>query len=512
MGFARLYARPRCSTAFGTRSSSPHLPLALAEMFKSCNNFTISGGTFHYTVTSQTKEEDFRRIRLGDIHLVKCLDERVLIEYHPEKRGRIGQRPVVVGVRRMYRANIFGSQAPFTVVAYEGPGAEARQRQALDMQVRLPRRPHLMQLFGVTTTPNFSALTYHGDLIPCKLVFLACTSHLNKTIFWYLFQLTMHWSFLDDCSIVMSTGAISVEVGPHKAHRWKNQLPQHHHSVTLKDCMEQDSHKLMDRLAVDDVLNALSRWSSSKLRKPSYPQDSIIYAGTVYHTRGGPKTLTSDTPFKTCSFRIAKVDDDWETTKFLKSTRPDYSRVKDLRNLLHPWGGLEFCIGPTKQRETELVLSWLSRANTIFCAGNVQSEDFFLTIGLVTRYRTVLSDCDITLRGTFMADDAPTEDLYLFLKRPRKYLQDGGLAIELPFDLLTGQLAYFWSIHPDGREPLTATDLDKYYPPRVKSEIEVWGYSWSEEKYQLIADVMRLRGYDPTTRDYAREHGMLEPI
>ncbi|KAJ7071663.1 hypothetical protein C8F01DRAFT_1245259 [Mycena amicta] len=106
-------------------------------MFKSCNNFTFNGGTFNNTVISQDEEEHFRRIRLGDIHLVKCLTESEIVECHPKKHGRIRQR--VVGVRRMYSANIFGSQAPFTVMAYEGPGAEAHKQQDLDMQLRLPR-------------------------------------------------------------------------------------------------------------------------------------------------------------------------------------------------------------------------------------------------------------------------------------------------------------------------------------------------------------------------------------
>ncbi|KAJ7050718.1 hypothetical protein C8F01DRAFT_1178014 [Mycena amicta] len=139
-------------------------------------------------------------------------------------------------------------------------------------------------------------------------------------------------------------------------------------------------------------------------------------------------------------------------------------------------------------------------------------EDFFLTTGLQISYKMVFPDCDITLQGTFMADEVPTEELYLFIKPPRKYIDNGVLAIELPFDPITGHLAYFWSVYPDGREPLDQADLDIYCPPHIETEIQVWGTSWTKESYKIIADVMRVKGYDPTTTDYAREHGIPGPI
>ncbi|KAJ7050717.1 hypothetical protein C8F01DRAFT_677620 [Mycena amicta] len=157
-------------------------------MFQSCNNVTFNGGTYNHIVYSQDEEEAFRKIRMCDIYLGKCLDERHLVEYRRNERGgkkqikavRIGDvgvrrmyRRRDVGVRRMYRANIFGSNAAFTVVAYEGPAGAARLQQDLDFQACLPRHPNLLQLFGVTMTRNFCALTYHGDLIPW---YLSCLS------------------------------------------------------------------------------------------------------------------------------------------------------------------------------------------------------------------------------------------------------------------------------------------------------------------------------------------------
>ncbi|KAJ7050726.1 hypothetical protein C8F01DRAFT_677887 [Mycena amicta] len=124
----------------------------------------------------------------------------------------------------------------------------------------------------------------------------------------------------------------------------------------------------------------------------------------------------------------------------------------------------------------------------------------------------VFPDCDITLQATFMADEVPTEELYLFIKPPLKYIDNGVLTIELPFDPVTGHLAYFWSVHPDGREPLDQADLDIYCPPIIETRATVEGFRWFEADYKIIADVMRREGYDPTTMDYAREHGIPQPI
>ncbi|KAJ7050688.1 hypothetical protein C8F01DRAFT_676881 [Mycena amicta] len=155
--------------------------------------------------------------------------------------------------------------------------------------------------------------------------------------------------------------------------------------------------------------------------------------------------------------------------------------------------------------QTELRRRWITQANNLvsFMENNESPAEFFLTTELHVYYKMVFPDCDITLQGTFMADEVPTDELYLFIKPPRKSLEDGTLAIELPFDPLTGQLAYYWSIHPDGREPLDLAALDKYCPPLIKTDIEVWGTPWCKRDYKIIADVMRKKGYNPTTTDYA---------
>ncbi|KAJ7050736.1 hypothetical protein C8F01DRAFT_678003 [Mycena amicta] len=173
-----------------------------------------------------------------------------------------------------------------------------------------------------------------------------------------------------------------------------------------------------------------------------------------------------------------------------------------------------FLYGP--HIETKLQRTWLTQANSLVSfVEDIESpvgQEFFLATELHISYKMVFPDCDITLQGTFMADEVPMEELYLFIKPPRKYVDNGVLAIELPFDPVTSHLAYFWSIHPDGREPLDQADLDIYCPPHIETKIEVWGTSWTKEDYKIIADVMRREGYNPTTTDYAREHGIPEPI
>ncbi|KAJ7050692.1 hypothetical protein C8F01DRAFT_1067522 [Mycena amicta] len=277
--------------------------------------------------------------------------------------------------------------------------------------------------------------------------------------------------------------------------------------------MQQDDSKLMNLLSLDDVVEVLRHRSSGpETYLAAHPQIPMIHLGAVYHHARRSSTYTTmKATEKIFSFPVAisEMVDEWDSTEFLQHIDGSpYLRVQDVRDTMS--------IFLQPHIKTELCRRWITQANSLVPGmedmESSAEEEFFLATKLVVDYKMVFPDCDITLQGTFMADEVPTEELYLFIKPLRKYIDNGVLTIELPFDPVTGHLAYFWSVHPDGREPLDQADLDIYCPPHIKTEIEVLGAWWKKEDYKIIADVMRREGYDPTTTDYAREHGIPEPI
>ncbi|KAF7300140.1 MFS general substrate transporter [Mycena kentingensis (nom. inval.)] len=86
-------------------------------MFNNCNSVTINGGTFN--LGREEPQEDFRRIRVGDINIIGLVGEWKLEKFHisPGRRARVVRTEV--GTRQAFHAKIFGSQDIFTVVQDE---------------------------------------------------------------------------------------------------------------------------------------------------------------------------------------------------------------------------------------------------------------------------------------------------------------------------------------------------------------------------------------------------------
>jgi hypothetical protein len=120
---------------------------ARGMVFNHCQNFTISGGTSTVQVNASNLDEtgeiplglsfpskllltglDFRRVRPGDLCLVKEVAKQNIVEYHEVRHRRSGvikrHIPRVVGLREIYRVHIHGSQEEFTAVVYQGSDFE----------------------------------------------------------------------------------------------------------------------------------------------------------------------------------------------------------------------------------------------------------------------------------------------------------------------------------------------------------------------------------------------------
>ncbi|KAJ7303629.1 hypothetical protein DFH08DRAFT_54609 [Mycena albidolilacea] len=109
---------------------------------------------------------DFRSVNLGDLILYDEIDRQNVINHHPIRRRRTGvvirHIKVVVATRRVYRARMFGSQDPMTVVVHD---TKFEQRKAQVLKVQQYRHPLLAQLFGFTCSAGLNAMIYHDDMV-----------------------------------------------------------------------------------------------------------------------------------------------------------------------------------------------------------------------------------------------------------------------------------------------------------------------------------------------------------
>ncbi|KAF7320699.1 MFS general substrate transporter [Mycena chlorophos] len=106
---------------------SPPAPPRPVAMFNHCNNVTINGGTFILSapeINDSDSDEDFRRIRLGDINLLKLIHEVAIVDDAVTRHREDSPGRAIIGVRKTYHAKIFPSSELFTVMSYEGLTSE----------------------------------------------------------------------------------------------------------------------------------------------------------------------------------------------------------------------------------------------------------------------------------------------------------------------------------------------------------------------------------------------------
>ncbi|KAJ7268919.1 hypothetical protein C8J57DRAFT_1227687 [Mycena rebaudengoi] len=102
---------------------------------------SVSGGVFNVQANlDDSNESDFRRVRLGDLKLLKEVATQAIVKYQdiPHKKTGVVKRrvPQVVGVRRIHQARVIGMQENFTAVVYEEQREEFRQTSFPDSIIR----------------------------------------------------------------------------------------------------------------------------------------------------------------------------------------------------------------------------------------------------------------------------------------------------------------------------------------------------------------------------------------
>ncbi|KAK1233288.1 hypothetical protein PQX77_003563, partial [Marasmius sp. AFHP31] len=139
--------------------------------------------------------------------------------------------------------------------------------------------------------------------------------------------------------------------------------------------------------------------------------------------------------------------------------------------------------------------AWLCQALGVFHARGIGLDDD-LSVYRLVRHKGCL-DGDLA-NDEIHCQRRSQQPIYLFLHPPPPNQPRGNTSF-----------LHFWSLHENGQKPLPPAICDELGLPTT---LEYWYYgykssSWPTKYYKQLDEYQRLRGFDPTTTDFARHLG-----
>ncbi|KAK1220086.1 hypothetical protein PQX77_017166 [Marasmius sp. AFHP31] len=141
--------------------------------------------------------------------------------------------------------------------------------------------------------------------------------------------------------------------------------------------------------------------------------------------------------------------------------------------------------------------AWMAQAWSVFGARGISMEEDLRVYYLLfprASVESILSYSEARRRSQ--------QPIYLFVRPP-------------PFDLKYGRTSFvhFWSFDEDGQSPLSCNLCQDFGLPITFDTYQVSElYSWPNNAYDSLSQYQLLRGFDPSTADFARSLGFDENI
>ncbi|KAJ7747870.1 hypothetical protein B0H14DRAFT_445952 [Mycena olivaceomarginata] len=503
------YMKPE-STAVSTVSHTESAPYPGA-FFPRAGGFTINGGVFTSNVTNNVSnpplEEPaaFRTILLGDLDLIK--------EIHLDNEsGVVGRQKRGGGIRRMYTAEIVGSESrTMTVAVYQGHKAEEEWRQHVAKYESI-RHPHIMKLYGLVKNQGLRAMVFLNELIPFPQ-FLKRFEHSRiLTSYIYAYCASEWWAAIicwNSVSPMQEENYLSfpVWIRPATGELCVDLVQGQERSTFLSDFvriqvnvprLENISSNASDAEAAvilnlyDDELHELfsvhrmtqDRWFpvSAKL--------SFQLEPTIFRWNIQPRTLVPITEPLGGSW-IVDYDLEWSSDSRLKQREPKLMTSSWTRYHSSRVSDLNLAVYVVFHHQSEAHKSWLAQANHIFAQLGATShfEDYICATGFVFTLRC--------LPNTYN-NQKPTG--YLFVCPP-EFFRIGQDSLQWPH-----QPAY-WSLDPSGAARLSTEDARTLGFPIIHIETTIYGLSWDDTVYDKLRLLHRSKGFDPNTQEAARHLG-----
>ncbi|KAK1219174.1 hypothetical protein PQX77_018108 [Marasmius sp. AFHP31] len=439
---------------------------------------TIHGNQLNQVIQQAEKEptefDDFRIVKRGDI----CRDQD-LVQFVPEDyRCRrwytqdcecdFCQRQVI---KTVCIGKIEGTQGKFTVMSYSGPGG----RKAFEKDFRKFSSvvsSGVPQMYAVDIG-SIPSILYWNELVPAAL--------LKGKLGWmgqmYLFSLRWIWKCkVEELWMDSARGVICC--GPEGPYPY---LPYSRLEI-------EDMPSTVDLLQEDVCLRFMASCKSKQV-----DHKFVAGIGSAGSDVVVPESFDQPTVISALTQTpIAVGNHFWKSIGCLVERKVLGSGLTRFRVV----GGAWFAVWWNENMKE----AWLCRALGVFHARGIGLDDDLSVYRLV--WRTAKLE-GYPSHDQIHCQRRSQQPIYLFLHPP-------------PPNQLNGNTSslHFWSSHEDGQKP---------FPPDICNDLGLpttlryWdhgykSFSWPTKSYKQLDEYQRLRGFDPTTTDFARHLGFKASI
>ncbi|KAF7353206.1 hypothetical protein MSAN_01508300 [Mycena sanguinolenta] len=463
------------------------------------------GPTVYFGESQEREPSEFRTIPRGDMKLVKE------VRLSPQS-GVVGRQSRGVSVRRaVYHAKIRGDPGTVTVAVYQGNGAEEEWRKDV-AKYKSIWDPHIMQPYGLVSTNGLYAMVFHDELIPyrqfCRrfenspilTVYIAGYCPIGKNTEFeeatnYISGGFRKSSEYGDLSawIRPSTGELCLDLvqgGPEPISElpwWVDADVVH---VLRLENVSLDAPDLEDM-----IISSLSEDQYHELcSQPSIARHRYFQISTKYPV--GPGIFRLDSQDGTCVWITEPLqilpdkEFDWDNHGHAPDELLPNSWIRYDSRQTYALGLHSLCLFSSyKPRK-----AWLAQATHIF----VELDEVAHVEDYVCVFRV-----EFILQIPYKPD---IPEGYLFVCPP----QDFHTGTEPHSNLYQWPACpAYWSLDPSGADCLSTEDAKNLGFPAIHIETKMYGDSWDRSVYEGLRRFHKGKGFDPDSREVARQLGYL---
>ncbi|KAK1222541.1 hypothetical protein PQX77_014605 [Marasmius sp. AFHP31] len=462
-------------------SSSANGHIAANQEFNSPSTSTmvvhVKGNQVNQIVQQEEKErtefDDYRNVKSGDFYR---LEDVCVTEYPREPWYRYGRKVD----KTVCAVEVIGTEGRFTSVTYRGPDARRAFEEDFRKFSRARSSESTAQVFAVDVGTVPSLLLWHG-LLPI--------SHFGRSLGGlggiYVYNLCRKLNCLEWELWVDSGRGVFCQgpEGPWSGIWWMNEEVKAENLPLTAEMLQEDV-----------FLRFLASLKSKQADR------AFLYAmswGGNDNYEGVPESFVRPTIFSTLTTTpIAVANNVWVDGWGFTERKTLENRITRFR-LEEDGSRLEL------RSNDNAGLAWLSQLSNIFEACGISLDDD------LSNYHYQLVYPEARLEGYL--DESPSKSqrrcqqpIYLFVYPP-------------PPDLSKGKTSHlhFWSFHKHSQSRLSPESCLDFGLPIKLTFFHAHDFSRKTNNYKLIHQYQLLRGFDPTTTDFAQHVGyghIFQPI
>ncbi|KAK1225900.1 hypothetical protein PQX77_011148 [Marasmius sp. AFHP31] len=454
----------------------------LSRFFHKARNFQITGSTFNqvqgdqynYTTVVQAKEgepsefDEYFKVKLGGILKLRDVGSSAYPRRWDdgdrwEEEGKLRSDKTICTAKVLEQPGMV-----FTMLQYSGPDAHRAFLEDFRM-LSSTLTSNASQIYGYSKS-SIPSLILYNNLAPASQL----QGKLGPLGIRYLCSLVAQLGCCGLDELWVDNGRGIICRGP-PGPEFRTRYP------TWRWFGESDVPLTADLLQIDVLLRFAATLKSKEVDRYviSFTSHSTSADASVRVSQPTVISKLTNTPIAVANNAWESFDNIFSDRKVLENGLTRFTLAHNSRHLSLQWNAM-----------TEH--AWKSQASRVFHDRGITLEDDLSIYHLVYPYATLwfiwLKPFEVQLK------QQPT---YLFV-RP------------LPSNLghhRTSSLHY-WSFHKDGCSPLSPdTCRGLGLPTELVYRHSFHAISWSNEDYQRIHQYQLLRGFDPSTTDFARHLG-----